>query len=264
MSRGVRLGILLICLVQAERVFCWWAAQADTQKGFSPQGGGFGGSYPQNPPAEAPAHSGRGSLPYMKASGPSDSGAAASNKVPDRTRTSASAAATRVSSQRRSAAFRPSHFSSFPSERNGNNQRQLIPNFPASGTGGGGAPGPGFAPTEIHNIPQHFGGFAIRRLRAPADQKEVSGRKMMPFAPPTSHVAPQEPALVKQPSYVVPQEPALVKQPSYVVPSSRPRQAAVLRGPPAAVAPLRSRPTWPPSRRPPQQPSYVAPQPPSF
>ncbi|XP_037649640.1 probable serine/threonine-protein kinase nek3 [Sebastes umbrosus] len=53
MAYGVYLGILLMCLVQAEHVCCSWAAQAqrlnsNTYVGFSHQDGGFGGSYPQN------------------------------------------------------------------------------------------------------------------------------------------------------------------------------------------------------------------------
>ncbi|XP_031710187.1 uncharacterized protein LOC116387345 [Anarrhichthys ocellatus] len=53
MAYGVNLGILLICLIQAEHVLCLWATQAqgrngNTNVGFSQQGSGFGGSDPQN------------------------------------------------------------------------------------------------------------------------------------------------------------------------------------------------------------------------
>ncbi|XP_042362505.1 uncharacterized protein LOC121957792 [Plectropomus leopardus] len=56
MACGVHLGILLVCLVQAEHVRCLWAKQAqrsqaqngNTYVGFLQQNSGFGGSYPQN------------------------------------------------------------------------------------------------------------------------------------------------------------------------------------------------------------------------
>ncbi|KAF3707740.1 hypothetical protein EXN66_Car000913 [Channa argus] len=53
MACGVHLGILLVCLVQAEHVCCLWASQAqsDTYVGFSQQDNGLkkpGGSSPQN------------------------------------------------------------------------------------------------------------------------------------------------------------------------------------------------------------------------
>lgn len=35
-----------------------------------------------------------------------------------------------------------------------------------------------FAPTRTYNIPPHFGGFAIRRLQTPGDQKEEGDRKL--------------------------------------------------------------------------------------
>ncbi|KAL6100389.1 uncharacterized protein ACO6RY_07547 [Pungitius sinensis] len=314
MSCGVRLGILLICLAQAERVCCLWAAQADAQKGFSPQSSGFGGNFPQDqlgqaagppgpaqstspgseigggaswsrpggftqtapadggsasveraPPrpsaaAGAPPPPGKGALPYMKSSGD-----AASNKVPDRTRTSASVAATRVSSRRKDAAsrFPPP---SFQSGRNGNHLSQLTHNPPASGPGAGGAPGQGFAPTDIHIIPEYYGGFAIRRLKAPADQKGESGEKITPFDPRPPYVPPQKPSHTKPP-YVPPQEPShrapppTHTKPPYVPPQEPshtklpyvPPQEPSHRAPPPTLAK--------PPYVPPQEPSHRAPPP---
>ncbi|KAM8855289.1 uncharacterized protein AB9W97_020251 isoform 2-T2 [Spinachia spinachia] len=74
------------------------------------------------------------------------------------------------------------------------------------GSGGGGAPGQRFAPTDIHNIPEYLGGSAIRRL---------SGRKMMPPYVP-SHQAPL-PVLVKPLPYKAP-PPAIAKPPPYLAP----------------------------------------------
>lgn len=48
--------------------------------------------------------------------------------------------------------------------------------LPASEGSGTGTSGQRFAPTRTYNIPDRFGGFAIRRLKEPADQK-VSVRK---------------------------------------------------------------------------------------
>lgn len=48
--------------------------------------------------------------------------------------------------------------------------------LPASRGGSAGTSTQRFAPTRTHRIPQRFGGFSIRRLKEPADQKEVSVR----------------------------------------------------------------------------------------
>ncbi|XP_031698390.1 protein transport protein sec31-like isoform X2 [Anarrhichthys ocellatus] len=53
MACGVHLGILLICLIEAEHVLCLWVTQAqgqnsNTNVGFSQKGSGFGGSDLQN------------------------------------------------------------------------------------------------------------------------------------------------------------------------------------------------------------------------
>ncbi|XP_062420804.1 uncharacterized protein LOC119229345 isoform X2 [Pungitius pungitius] len=325
---GVRLGILLICLAQAERVCCLWATQ-DAQKGnahvaFSPQSSGFGGNFPQDQlgqasgspdPAQssslgseigggaswfrpsgftqtapgdggsasverapsrpsaaagAPPPPGKGALPYMKSSG------AASNKVPDRTRTSASVAAKRVSSRGKAAASGPSRFPASQSGRNGNHLSQLSHNPPASGPGAGGAPGQGFAPTDIHIIPEYYGGFAIRRLKAPADQKVESGEKMTLFAPRPPYATPQEPshrppppAHTNPPPYVPPQEPsrkppppAHAKPPPYVTPQEPSRKPP----PPALAMPPYVPPQQPTHRAPPPSlanPPYVPPQQPT-
>uniref|UniRef100_UPI0037E8A170 activating signal cointegrator 1 complex subunit 2 homolog n=1 Tax=Semicossyphus pulcher TaxID=241346 RepID=UPI0037E8A170 len=52
------------------------------------------------------------------------------------------------------------------------NPAQGAHNQPASGSGGT----PRYAPTRTHSIPERFGGFAIRRLKDPDDQKEAGNR----------------------------------------------------------------------------------------
>ncbi|XP_034401376.1 uncharacterized protein LOC117739189 [Cyclopterus lumpus] len=407
MACGVHLGILLICLVQAEHVRCLWATQAqrpnsNTYVGFTQQGSGFGGSYPQNQLRQAsgsaqssslntdpigsdssqrfpnsgytqtlfqPANSGYDSVklvqssaqskpnwrttklnwehlqkmpkkrifglsasiaggrslskydqtpiskkrtlpvqqgtpsksnhrssssesfqgpresysfkPYshqtaaqkalvnsetaaytglmgstMKSSRPSSGGAAEPRRIPVRTKTSASAPARRVSSLRGSAVSKPSRFSSLQNERTRNNPSQteawepysskVVPvnarNLPASGTSSVGTSGQGFASSTIHQIPQSFGGFAIRRLKIPVDQKEVSVVKLQQQA----YVAPRRPFLLQ--AYVAPRRPSLLQQ-AYVAP----RRPSLLQQ--AYVAPRR------PSL---QQQANVGPQRPSL
>ncbi|XP_034401476.1 uncharacterized protein LOC117739274 [Cyclopterus lumpus] len=362
MACGVHLGILLICLVQAEHVRCLWATQAqrpngNTYVGFTPQGSGFGGSYPQNQLRHAsgslgsaqnsslntdpigsgssqrfpnsgytqtlsqPAKSGYDSVklvqssaqskpnwrttklnwehlqsmpkkrifglsasiaggsslskydqtpiskkrtlpvqqgtpsksnhrssssesfqgpresysfkPYshqtaaqkalvntglmgstMKYSRPSSGGAAEPRRIPVRTKTSASSPARRVSSLRGSAASKPSRFSSLQNERTRNNPSQteawerysskVVPvnarNLPASRTSSVGTSGQGFASSTIYQIPQRFGGYAIRRLKEPAQQKEVSVGK----TPQQAYVATQRLSLQQQ-AFTAPQ-----------------------------------------------------------
>ncbi|TNN45084.1 hypothetical protein EYF80_044729 [Liparis tanakae] len=78
---------------------------------------------------------------------------------------------------------------------------------------GTGTSGQGFAPSRTYNIPQRFGGFAIRRLKEPADQKVVGVMKpqksyMRPLAPPTqAFAAPQRPRDLYQ-AYVTRQRPS--------------------------------------------------------
>ncbi|XP_031729801.1 uncharacterized protein LOC116397989 [Anarrhichthys ocellatus] len=148
----------------------------------------------------------------------SSDGAAGPRRIPARTKTSASGRAVRVSPHRGSVAPKPSYFSSLQNERTRNNPSQagspypnkLVPvnvpvNVPDSGTSSSGTSGQKFAPTRTHNIPQAFGGYAIRRLKEPTDQKEVSvGR------PQQAYVAPQRPPAQKQ-AYMAPQRPS----PSY-------------------------------------------------
>ncbi|KAM8766738.1 uncharacterized protein AB9X84_005866 [Acanthopagrus schlegelii] len=123
--------------------------------------------------------------------------------------TSATARARRVSSHRGSKASKPSRFSPPQNERSVNNpsqteagnryksklfqptggnaqgsqslpasQKQNVQprsytstKLSASESSGTGASGQRFAPTRTYDIPDRFGGFAIRRLKEPADQK---------------------------------------------------------------------------------------------
>lgn len=81
----------------------------------------------------------------------------------------------------------PSSPSSLQASWNSRTSTQGARNLPASGSGGAGTSGQRFAPTRTHSIPQRFGGFAIRRLRDPADQKEESGGK-----PQQTYMAPSQ------------------------------------------------------------------------
>lgn len=67
--------------------------------------------------------------------------------------------------------------SSVQTFRNGRNPAQGAHNLPASGSSRAGTSPQQFAPTRTYDIPQQFGGFAIRRLKEPADQNEVNVQK---------------------------------------------------------------------------------------
>ncbi|XP_068432270.1 uncharacterized protein [Clinocottus analis] len=198
--------------------------------------------------SETPAYTGlQGSSNPMKSSSPSSKGAAATRRIPVRTKTSASGAARRVSTRRPSAASKRSQTESWkPYSSN------LVPvnalNVPASRTSSVGSSGQGFAPSGTHQIPQRFGGAAIRRLRKPADKKEVSVRKSQQ---PSSYVAPQRQSSLQQPSsYVAPQRQSSLQQPSSYV---APQRQSSLQQPSSYVAPQRQSSLQQPS-------SYVAPQ----
>ncbi|XP_056290631.1 uncharacterized protein LOC130206607 [Pseudoliparis swirei] len=172
------------------------------------------GSFKSSAVPETPASSGRkGSSTSTKSSSQSRAGAA-SRRIPVRTKTSASVAARRVSSRRRT------KLRNKPSPTRAVNPSQLVPvsvsNLPSSWTSSTGPSGQGFAPSRTYNIPQSFGGFAIRRLKEPADQKEVSvgkpqqvyGAQQAPAAVKPAHVAPQRPlAPPLHQVYVAPQRP---------------------------------------------------------
>ncbi|XP_056284822.1 serine/arginine repetitive matrix protein 1-like [Pseudoliparis swirei] len=156
------------------------------------------GSFKSSAVPETPASSGRkGSSTSTKSSSQSRAGAAVSRRIPVRTKTSASVAARRVSSRRRT------KLRNKPSPTRAVNPSQLVPvsvsNLPSSWTSSTGPSGQGFAPSRTYNIPQSFGGFAIRRLKEPADQKEVNVGK-----PQQVYGAQQAPAAVK-PAQVAPQ-----------------------------------------------------------
>ncbi|XP_034418109.1 uncharacterized protein LOC117750833 [Cyclopterus lumpus] len=161
-------------------------------------------SFKSSAVSETPASSGRNSYSTESSS---LSSAAASRRIPVRTKTSASAAARRVSSRRSSVGSKP---------RN-NPSQTLVPmtvrNPLSSRTSSTGTSGQGFAPSRNHNIPQRFGGFAIRRLKEPADQKEVSVRK-----PQQAYVAPQKPLALQHQDYVAPQKPLALQHQDYVAP----------------------------------------------
>ena len=53
--------------------------------------------------------------------------------------------------------------------------------LPASAGSGTGTSGQRFAPTRTYNIPDRFGGFAIRRLKEPADQKLSVGKPQQSY-----------------------------------------------------------------------------------
>ncbi|XP_035536807.1 uncharacterized protein LOC118342397 [Morone saxatilis] len=71
----------------------------------------------------------------------------------------------------------PSSTSSLYASWSSRNQAQGAHNLPASGSSRVGTSAQRFAPTRTYDIPQRFGGFAIRRLKEPVDRKEESVRK---------------------------------------------------------------------------------------
>ncbi|XP_054462360.1 microtubule-actin cross-linking factor 1, isoforms 6/7-like [Anoplopoma fimbria] len=232
--------------------------------------------------AETPAYSGQnGYFRSMKSSSFSSTDAAAPNRIPVRTRTSASAVGRRVPLRRSSVASTPSHFqphsgktlssytsteqipsstSSLQASWKSRNPTQGAGNLPSSGTSRSETSGQHFAPTTTHNIPQHFGGYAIRRLKEPADQKDGSVKKPQAYVAPQRPSSPKQAYVPPQQAYVAPQRPSSPKQ-AYVPPSRRTW--------PLSGRLLRSRRTWPPAGlRGPQRPSspkqaYVALQRPS-
>lgn len=79
------------------------------------------------------------------------------------------------------------------------NPAQGAHNLPASDSSRVESSAQRFAPTKTYIIPQHFGGSAIRRLKEPADQKEVSVLKPQQ----TYTVSPQQPASYKPQAHKV-------------------------------------------------------------
>lgn len=71
----------------------------------------------------------------------------------------------------------PSNTGSYQASWSSNNAAQGAHGIPSSGNSPSGTSGQRFAPTRTYNIPPRFGGFAIRRLRTPDDQKEEGDRK---------------------------------------------------------------------------------------
>lgn len=71
----------------------------------------------------------------------------------------------------------PSNANSHQVSSNSRNTAQGAGGLPASGNSHSGASRRHFAPTVIHSIPERFGGFAIRRLKTPADHREASVKK---------------------------------------------------------------------------------------
>ncbi|XP_023121356.2 uncharacterized protein LOC111565496 isoform X2 [Amphiprion ocellaris] len=74
----------------------------------------------------------------------------------------------------------PSSTNTFQSQWSSRNSAQGAHTFLGSGSKGGSSP-QRFHPTRIYNIPERFGGHAIRRLKEPADEEEVAVQK-----PPTN------------------------------------------------------------------------------
>ncbi|TNN84312.1 hypothetical protein EYF80_005305 [Liparis tanakae] len=210
--------------------------------------------------SETPADTGAmGYSTPMKSSRQSSAGAAEPRRVPVRTKTSASAPARRVSSRRGSAASkRTGAWKPYSSK--------VVPvdarNRPASGTSSAGTSGQDFAPSVIQQIPERYGGYAIRRMKEPADQKEGSLGKHQAYVAPRRksllqkrvYVAPQRPSLKEQ-DYVAPQRPSLQKQ-TYMAP----QRPSLLQKRPS----LQKQPYMAPQRPSLQKQTYVAPQRPSL
>ncbi|XP_068590397.1 uncharacterized protein [Cebidichthys violaceus] len=228
----------------------------------SPRGGhSFKAAAHQSAAQKASAVSktpGRGYPKSMRSPSLSSDGAAGPQRIPARTKTSASGPAVKVSSHRGSAASKPSYFSSLQNERTRNKPsrtgnptpNKLVPvnvgSLPDSGTSG-----QRFAPTRTYKIPQLFGGYAIRRLKEPTDQKEVSVGK-----PKQAYVAPQQTPAQKQ-TYVAPQQTPAQKQ-TYVAPQQTPAQKQTYVAP--QQTPAQKQAYVASQRTPAQKQSYVAPQ----
>ncbi|XP_056274321.1 uncharacterized protein LOC130196316 [Pseudoliparis swirei] len=189
------------------------------------------GSYSFTPSSRQTADAGlTGYSTSTKSSRSSSPGAAEPRRIPVRTKTSASAAARRVSSRHGSAASTPSRFSSLQNKSTRNNPGQTGARKPFSSRVGpaSGTSGQGVAPSTTHQIPQRFGGYAIRRLRGPADQKEVNDGK-----PPLhrAYVVSRRPSSLQKPAYVTLRHQSLLQKQPYPTSVS----AAGLRGPPALL-----------------------------
>ncbi|XP_040908482.1 serine-rich adhesin for platelets-like [Toxotes jaculatrix] len=89
----------------------------------------------------------------------------------------------RFNNKHTSAEQAPSSASSVQAPWDSRNPAQGARNLPTSrssssrSSSGVGTSPQRFAPSRIHNIPQSFGGYAIRRLKEPVDQKEVGVQK---------------------------------------------------------------------------------------
>ncbi|XP_056272722.1 uncharacterized protein LOC130195292 [Pseudoliparis swirei] len=177
------------------------------------------GSYSFTPSSRQTADAGL--TGYSTSTKSSRPGAVGPRRIPVRTKTSASAAARRVSSRRGSAASTPSRFSSLQNKSTRNNPGQTGARKPySSGVGPASrTSGQGVAPSTTHWIPRRFGGYAIRRLRGPADQREVNVGK-----PPQhrAYVAPRRPSSLQKPAYVAPWCPS--QQRDYTLPSASNKQ----------------------------------------
>lgn len=102
----------------------------------------------------------------------------------------------------------PRGTSSLKSSWSSRNQAQGAYNLPASGSTSAGTSGVRYAPTRIYDIPEQYGGFAIRRLKDPVDKKEViSNKPKQTYRPSTQQSSPQKPQVqtVRQQSKWQPQ-----------------------------------------------------------
>ncbi|XP_056255729.1 secreted protein C-like [Seriola aureovittata] len=64
-------------------------------------------------------------------------------------------------------------------------------NLAASGSSRAGTSPQLFAPTRTHDIPHRYGGFAIRRLKDPVDEKEAGVQRPQPYKPQAAPYKPQ-------------------------------------------------------------------------
>ncbi|XP_037330524.2 uncharacterized protein LOC119219425 [Pungitius pungitius] len=142
----------------------------------------------ETPDSKVPRSGRRGTPP----AGKHQSGRFGPNAIPARTKTSASGAARRVSSRRGPVASLPSYLSPLREERT-----RKAPSKASVSAGVLRASGRAVSPTGAHDIPQRFGGFAIRRLREPAHRKKVGV-----WRPRQAYVAPQRHSSSNRPTPV--------------------------------------------------------------
>ncbi|XP_023268997.1 DNA-directed RNA polymerase II subunit 1-like [Seriola lalandi dorsalis] len=92
-------------------------------------------------------------------------------------------------------------------------------NLATSGSSRAGTSPQLFAPTRTHDIPHRYGGFAIRRLKDPVDEKEAGVQRPQPYKP---QAAPYKPQAAPYKPQAVPYKPQAPQQAAPYKPQAAP------------------------------------------